>query len=118
MTHALAMIALVFAALGALTFVVVYELAADWRSTPLGRNVMAFMAAVAVLLALAIVRSFVPWLDEHVDAMRAGSFTLVGLIIWQRVYLLLRAQFTTSERRSRYRDGASTMHDDQGEERR
>ena len=98
MTAVLANIALVVAAVGALTFVVAYQVLADWRKSPIGRNVMAFMAVTLLLLTLGIIRNFVPWLNDHLDVIRIFAYSVVAFIIWRRVWLLVRAQRTEEER--------------------
>jgi hypothetical protein len=88
----LANLALIVAALGALTFVIAYQLIADWRATAIGRNVMAFMVVTSLLLTLGILRNIVPWLDGHIDEFRLVAYVLVASIIWQRVWLLFKVQ--------------------------
>lgn len=92
MIQTLANAALIVSALGALTFVVSYQVMADWRATAIGRNVMAFMVVTFLFLALGILRNFVPSVEEHVEVARLVVYVLVAAIIWQRVYLLFRAQ--------------------------
>lgn len=75
---------------GVLTFIVLYCLLARWRDTALGRHMLYFMVALALLLIVRTCRYFwdgVPWL------VYAGLVTyfLLALVIWQRVYLLLRS---------------------------
>lgn len=112
MMHVLSNIALVIACLGALTFVVIYQLLADWRSSALGRNVMAFMGVCGILLLLAVLRNFVPWIDDHRDGLRLVCFSAVSVIIWWRVWLLIRAQRGSGQTVRGYRE--SSTHSDRG----
>lgn len=77
---------------GALLFVAGYGARSAWWRNEAGRNVMAFMAVIMVLLGLAMVTVVFglefparPWI-------RAGSFLLLNIVIWWRVGLLLRTQ--------------------------
>lgn len=94
MTETLANLVLGFAWVGALVFVVAYHFKTGgaWRDTALGRNVMAMMAAIVALLALAILRTFIPWLADHLQALRLAAFLVVAYIVWRRVVLLFRYQ--------------------------
>ena len=108
MIQNLADVALAIAALGCVVFVVVYALLADWRATPVGRNVMAFMACCAVLLGIGVLRAFVEIGPLVTQWVRLAGFVSVAYIVWRRVYLLIKAQL--SERTT---DG----HDDRSAER-
>lgn len=94
MINTLANWALAGAALEALVFVVSYHFLTGgaWRETPLGRNVMAMMGACVALLGLAVIRTFVPWLGDHLQWIRLGAFLIVAYIIGRRVQLLYRYQ--------------------------
>ena len=107
MLHLLADVALVAAACGCLAFVLLYQglTSGRWRSTAYGRNVMAFMGIALVLLTIGVVREFVDVLDGYLDVIRLAGFTVVALIVWQRVALLVRAQ--------RGPDPQHPEHDDQ-----
>lgn len=85
-------VALAGAALGAVVFVVLYHLWADWRASDLGRNMMAFMFVCAVLLTLGVVRAIVLPPDHALEAFRVIAYSLVCAIIWHRVFLLIRYQ--------------------------
>lgn len=112
MIRTLGNIALAVAALGCMAFVVAYAWLADWRSSALGKNVMAFMAALGAMLTLAILRNFTPWIDDHVDGFRLGAFVIVALIVWHRVFLLIKAQMTRDRETPGY--GEASMHTDHG----
>jgi chromate transport protein ChrA len=75
---------------GVLAFLVLYWRMSRWRETSLGRHMMYFMIALACVLVVRTCRYFwedVTWL------VYAGLFTyaLLVLVIWQRVYLLVRS---------------------------
>jgi len=88
----LANVALVAAGLGCFVFVALYHALADWRATPLGRNVMAFMLVAGILITLSVLRNLVRIPDDVLPWLRLVSFTVVAVIVWHRVYLLYRAQ--------------------------
>jgi hypothetical protein len=85
--------ALALAALGCVFFVVAYHLLAPWRSSPVGRNVMAFMACCALLLCIGVVRVLFGLSDTAIQWVRLVGFLIVAYVAWRRVYLLIRAQF-------------------------
>jgi hypothetical protein len=88
----LANIALLIAVVGAVAFVIAYHLLAEWRSSPLGRNIMALMAVAAVLLALGVVRAFFPVIEKYIDWFRLFGYILIAYVVWRRFFLLLQAQ--------------------------
>lgn len=92
--HLLTQAALVAAAAGFVAFVVLYQglTSGRWRRTSVGQNVMALMAVGAVLLTVAIVRQFAHFLDNYLEYIRLGSFTLIGVVVWWRVALLIAEQ--------------------------
>lgn len=104
MKEILANVVLIFAWMEAVFFVIAYHFKTNggWRETPLGRNVMAMMAAVVALLGLAMLRTFVPWLQTHLQDLRLISFAVVAYIIGRRVQLLFRYQKKTPLRRSEF----------------
>lgn len=91
-------IALVGSALGFLVFVVRYGLLSRWWESPVGQNLMAFMASCLVILALGLVRMLLEatgqaeWFDAHRGGLRLFSFGLVFFVVWWRVVLLFKAQ--------------------------
>ena len=63
----------------------------DWRKSPLGRHMMAYMAVFAAVLDLGCVRlciGFVPLFE----ALRVCVFALVPFVLWWRVKVLVEAQ--------------------------
>lgn len=78
-----------------LVFVVMYAARSDWRSNPVGRNVMAFMAALMIILGM-----FVAGRIKNAIYDSGGmpiwtwviAFGVFDLIILWRVLLLLAAQ--------------------------
>lgn len=85
-------IALLVSLAGCVSFIVAYWILADWRSSALGRNVMAFMVVSAVLLGIGTVRAFFPVFDPFLDWIRLGGYIAIGYVVWRRFYLLLVAQ--------------------------
>jgi hypothetical protein len=114
MIATLAALALLASAAGCVVFVALYHVltGGHWRHTPLGQNVMAFMAAAAVLLCVAIARAFLPWLDQHIDLIRLISFSMVAGIVWWRVVILIRAQ-RTGRNFGMYGETVGNVHTDE-----
>jgi hypothetical protein len=83
---------LIFLALApTLAFVVLYHLRVDWRASEMGRHVMTFMALIAALLLVAVLRQFVgdsTWFQ----VVRMCVFAGLPYVLFQRLWLLLRAQ--------------------------
>lgn len=69
--------------LGALWFVVRYG-RVRWRASDAGRNVMAFMAVIAVVLTLAVVAIAWPEMPGR-PYLRLASWAAIFLVIWDRV---------------------------------
>jgi predicted membrane protein len=92
MIHSLAEAMLLGAATACIVFVVAYHILADWRSSSVGRNVMAVMSVAAILLMLGLVREFIPWINEHIDVVRVFSYTAIAAVMWWRVVLLFQAK--------------------------
>jgi hypothetical protein len=92
----LASLALLASAVGCVVFVLLYHVMTDgnWRRTPLGQNVMAFMAVCAALLTVAVARVFFDVLPDHLDVLRLCSYCLVAVVVWWRIFILIRAQRT------------------------
>jgi hypothetical protein len=85
----LILLEILLALLGGLAFVVLYALRSPWRSSPMGRHVMAFMLVtvgeLAALLALGLGLSVPLWLF-------AVGFAALDAVVLQRLVLLWRAQ--------------------------
>lgn len=80
---------MVAGALGTGAFVIVY-LRSDWRFSAIGRHLLAYSSALCFLYVTSIVSFFV-------HALWMAFPLLIGhlifdLLIWQRVYLVLKAQ--------------------------
>lgn len=96
----LRILALIFAFLGFVVFCVLYFLRSNWRSTSVGRNAMALMAACGLLLGLGITRLFTgaAWFERHRDSLGAFSYILIGLIVWWRNAILFKLQHRPRDR--------------------
>lgn len=97
MIHNLAAAMLLVSAVACIVFVTAYHILADWKSSPVGQNVMAVMLVAAILLTIGLAREFVPWINEHLDEVRLVSYTAIAAVMWWRVVLLFREQ--TAHRR-------------------
>lgn len=86
--------AVIFTAAGALVFVLAYAITTRgaWHRSMVGINVMSFMAAIAVVSALAVVAIIWGTNWPGRDVIRTVAWGLIGSIIWWRVALLLRVQ--------------------------
>lgn len=81
-------------AAGLVTFVVLYGLRSRWRSSPVGRVVLGFMAAVAAIMVSAVVLSLIgDGLATYLRiVLRVALYgALLGGIV-HLIVLLLRAQ--------------------------
>ena len=78
-----------------LVFVVLYAIRSNWRATPVGRNVMAFMVALMLLLGMFVAGRVKDALYDS-GGMPIWAWVIVfgvfDLIILWRVLLLLAAQ--------------------------
>lgn len=92
MIHTLASLMLLVSAMACIVFVVAYHVMADWRSSSVGKNVMAVMSVAAILLTVGVIRQFVPWLDDHIDEVRLVAYTAIAVVMWWRVVLLFQEQ--------------------------
>lgn len=101
MIRELANIALLVAVVGAVAFVIAYHLLAEWKTSPLGRNVMALMSVAAVLLSIGVVRAFFPVVEKYVDWFRLFGYVLIAYVVWRRFFLLLQAQRVISREETR-----------------
>lgn len=77
-------------ALGCLTFVALYAWRSrGWARTDTGRNLMAMMAVLLVLLALVTVSR---WSGPFRPEIWTGLLCLLDTVIWWRVIILWRRQ--------------------------
>lgn len=98
MIQILTSVLVITAALGALVFVVRY-LATRWFRSMVGRQAMAFMTVILLVMSLAIVRQFVgpTWVGR--DWVRLVSYLLINIVIWWQVVLLFAGQRRARPRR-------------------
>lgn len=78
-----------------LVFVVMYAARSDWRATSVGRNVMAFMIALMILLGMFVAGRIKNAIDHSGGMpiwMWVIAFGVFDVIILWRVLLLLAAQ--------------------------
>lgn len=75
---------------GVVVFIVIYWSRARWRESSLGRHMMYFMVALAGVLVVRTLRYFWPNL-EWLIYVGLATYALLVLVIWQRVYLLVRS---------------------------
>lgn len=89
------------AALACAGFAVVYHLRATWWRSEVGRNLMAFAAAVGALCLYTILASFLQGDEYALMALRSFRtvvlLSVAGLMV-QRTRLLLRAQRENRDR--------------------
>lgn len=72
--------------------VLVYARVPWWRSAT-GRHLMAFMVALACTFNLAALR--ILWEPSWFQAVRVGVFVLVPVVLWWRLWMLVREQVVT-----------------------
>lgn len=95
----------VLSALIATAFVVLYWATARWWRSEMGRNVMALMGSLALLLDLTAVRAFTQAVPApHADWflwVRLGVFAFIPVAIGWRLWILVRLQILDPEDRER-----------------
>ncbi|MEU0656133.1 putative phage holin [Streptomyces albogriseolus] len=88
-------------------FVVVYHLRAPWRSTPVGRHLMGFTAAIGLLGAYTIAITI--WPDglpaTLLRAARTGLLLVIAALVVQRIHMVITVQ---------HRSTLMTPHDQPG----
>lgn len=77
--------------LGAAVFVAVYLRSPWWRSAH-GRNVMAMMAVIMILLGLATATALFGFRYPARDVIRLVAFAALSAVVWWRVVILVRTQ--------------------------
>jgi hypothetical protein len=89
---------LVLTAIPAVLSVLAYSRVPWWR-TEIGRHLMAYMAIVALLTLLGVVRIVFgpPWFDT----LRTALFALFPVVTWWRLTLIVKEQRETRARRGR-----------------
>lgn len=77
-----------------LTFAIVYHVTAPWRSTAVGRHLMAFTLAIGALAAYTILITI--WPDGPAATVLRGLRTtllvVIAALVLQRTHMVLRAQ--------------------------
>ena len=77
---------LVFCAVPATLFVVLFAALDPWWRTPFGLHIMAYSVVVAVILDLAVYNRLTP--GELPQWVGPALYVCLGLVIWQRLVLL------------------------------
>lgn len=81
-------------ALASVVFVVVYHLHAPWRSTPVGRHLMVFTAAIGALGAYTIAITIWPE-GAPASVLRTARTVLlvvIAALVVQRIYMVVTVQ--------------------------
>lgn len=92
---------LVIVTAGALFFPIYYHIssAGEWRRSPMGRHVMGYTTAAALLGIAGVFRVFLPDLSGQ-EWIRLGALALAAVFIWQRNYIIVRAQSVPGDERT------------------
>ncbi|MFC9891454.1 putative phage holin [Streptomyces pilosus] len=81
-------------ALASLVFAIVYHLRAPWRSTPVGRHLMGFTAAIGALGAYTIAITI--WPDgtaaSLLRAARTALMLVIAALVVQRIHMVVTVQ--------------------------
>ncbi|KPC95041.1 hypothetical protein ADL27_11230 [Streptomyces sp. NRRL F-6602] len=81
-------------AAASLVFAVVYHLHAPWRSTPVGRHLMAFTIAIGLLSLYTI--AITMWPDGTpatvLRATRTGLLLVIAGLVVQRIHMVITVQ--------------------------
>ena len=98
--------------LGLILFLIFYSLRSAWWTTIMGRNMLAFMTVIMVLMSLAALRRlFGPvWFEAHRDGLSFWSYGALFVVVWWRFLILIRIQ--RDERQTRQADRRSLRRDD------
>ncbi len=98
---------LVLTAIPAALSVLAYSRVPWWR-TDIGRHLFSYMAIVAVLCWLGVIRIVFgpPWFD----ALRTALFALFPIVTWWRLVLIVKEQRETARRALRGRRRAEKTH--------
>lgn len=89
MVDKLLQVAPIAAGLGALTFVVVYQVYGKWWVSEMGRHLMSFMLGCFVVLGIAVLVRFDPHLP-HIKAVKIGAWSIVTFLMWWRAVVAIR----------------------------
>ena len=90
---------------GATFFILLYGALAPWYRTPIGRNIMALMAVIALATGLATVTITMGLEWPYRLALRALIWFLIATVVWWRVALLVREQILARKQRIQIRGG-------------
>ena len=98
--------------LGLILFFIFYSLRSAWWTTIMGKNMLAFMTVIMVLMSLAALRRlFGPaWFEAHRDGLSFWSYGALFIVVWWRFLILIRIQ--RDERQTRQADQRSLRRDD------
>ena len=71
-----------------------YLIFSDWKSSPVGQNLLAFMGVCGLVLASRFLRLVLgdPLWDRVRDHVSVVDYLLVNIVVWWRVVLLLKTQ--------------------------
>lgn len=83
---------MVVAAAGAFATFVVWYARINWRETPIGRHLMAFMATLSVVILYALFANFFETPQAARAWVRFVAWGAVAVVGWWRVYLFIRIE--------------------------
>lgn len=92
-------ILMVIAGIGLIVFPAAYHVTSDglWRHSRVGRSLMAFQGALALVMVLAIWAVFFGPLPQVVRVIVWG---VIGAVAWRQVYLLFSVKARAARRRA------------------
>lgn len=84
---------LILVAIGTTIFPIYYHVSTggDWRNSVMGRHVMGYTIAAALVADAGVVRVFLPELPGQ-DILRMVAIGLAALFVWQRNFIAVKAQ--------------------------
>lgn len=99
MSQFLHVVEFVVAALGGLAFLVGYHVRAHgaWRYSREGRHMFSFTAVIAITFTFAVAVRVVD--IPGIDIIAHVLYSLIGLLLWQRFWLMWRATGRAREQR-------------------
>lgn len=89
-------VVLILTAIGATILPPYYHLTADWWSTSMGRHVMGYSCAAALLADSGVVRVFLPDLPSQ-EWIRLVAISFACVFVWQRLYIFIKTQRADDE---------------------
>lgn len=86
--------ALLVGAPAAIAFPIYYHLKARWWKTPTGRDLFTYSLVVALVYTVIVFRVIISptWDPEMFKVYRVGIYVALAFVLWQRLYILIRAQ--------------------------